>query len=130
MSEKLKGCPFCGRVPAMTGWGVTESARAIECENDDCAANPMVVGDTEARAVARWNGRAVVEIGTGTGQSPYFKEGDLVRVTEPVCSDFGMVGHVVEVRPTEKTGFEVYVVRTTAGKKFYLADFLAMEVEE
>jgi hypothetical protein len=131
VSEKLKGCPFCGRVPAMTGWGVTESARAIECENDDCPANPMVVGDTEARAAARWNTRAA-DMPSAFSAPPRetIAVGDLVRVDATRLPEHGRVGHVIEVQPGAAAGeSEIYLVRTLVSKRFFYGGELKKEVD-
>lgn len=54
----LLPCPFCGHNPTMEHWhGGGPQKRAISCENDDCAAAPMVTGSTARKAAEKWNQR-------------------------------------------------------------------------
>ena len=57
-----KGCPFCGDAPPMcTSYSMGEGARRflVGCENDDCAVQPQVSGETMKQAWDRWNTRNV-----------------------------------------------------------------------
>lgn len=64
MSEiKLKACPFCGAVPSgvhdyFDGRG--EFHYVVNCTNDDCPTDYMVVGEdaTAESAASKWNTRA------------------------------------------------------------------------
>jgi hypothetical protein len=55
-AREAKPCPFCGTNP-LPAIG-RASAFVVACENDDCAAQPMVTGRDLSSAWARWNGRA------------------------------------------------------------------------
>lgn len=53
-------CPFCGALPTIVPWhGGPATKRMISCENEDsCAVNPMVSGDTRKEAIEYWNRRS------------------------------------------------------------------------
>lgn len=51
-------CPFCGVGPEIQpGPRGGPGQPAVICENEECAAGPMVYGDTKAEAIAHWNRR-------------------------------------------------------------------------
>ena len=55
----LKGCPFCGEDPE--SWPSSNAYDlfwVIGCEGEDCSVRPVVHGDEEADAAAKWNRRA------------------------------------------------------------------------
>jgi hypothetical protein len=55
-TTKIFNCPFCGEKPCISPGG-DPSKKVIACENKDCHAQPMVIGETEAEAVAQWTKR-------------------------------------------------------------------------
>lgn len=58
----IKSCPFCGKFPEMCRWhGGGPSKRLIRCENERCAIQPSVTGETPGEAARRWNKRSVRE---------------------------------------------------------------------
>ena len=58
MPESLKPCPFCGKLPTIQPWhGGRPTKRAVMCENPRCHVQPMVTGEWERYAAARWNRR-------------------------------------------------------------------------
>ena len=59
MRYDLKDCPFCGSSPEIQYWhGGGPEKRLISCAGTDCDVNPMVTGETEREAIARWERRA------------------------------------------------------------------------
>ena len=56
--EILVVCPFCGHKPTVEPWhGGGPNKHAVGCDNRRCHATPMVVGNTKAVAIRRWNKR-------------------------------------------------------------------------
>ena len=52
-------CPFCGEYPSIEPWhGGRQTKRMISCDNDDCAVQPSVTGETRGQAIDSWNSRA------------------------------------------------------------------------
>jgi hypothetical protein len=51
-------CPFCGGDPPLAAQ--IAGRFVVGCENEDCAANPQVSGESVALAWERWNRRAPV----------------------------------------------------------------------
>ena len=67
MSDELKLCPWCGRVPLVSSYDyrmpsgkVYGTQWKVECMSHDCPANPTVDWHyfTMAEAVAAWHRRA------------------------------------------------------------------------
>lgn len=54
----LRGCPFCGGEARVDGPTSRYSRYSIVCINDECWAQPSVLGHQKQVAVARWNRRA------------------------------------------------------------------------
>lgn len=51
-------CPFCGVIPTMEPWhGGAPTKQMVHCDNDDCAVQPGVSGETTPTALANWNRR-------------------------------------------------------------------------
>lgn len=55
MSEKIKPCPFCGKQPYTEPW--SSGFYKVICGNEECPAQPRVVGGSELLAVQIWNAR-------------------------------------------------------------------------
>lgn len=62
MSDELKPCPFCGGEAEVTN--VLNAGKVlVGCNNDDCTANPAIVGTALEPVIVRWNRRAEVPAG-------------------------------------------------------------------
>ena len=64
MSDGLRPCPFCGREPTMSSYTYSTLGGGyvqfkVECENDNCPAQPTVDWHywSEAEAAEAWNTR-------------------------------------------------------------------------
>ena len=58
MCQDALRCPFCGEYPQIQPWhGGSRTKCMVACENDDCAVQPSVTGETKGQAVASWNTR-------------------------------------------------------------------------
>ncbi len=52
-------CPFCGGAPTVEEWhGGNPGKTMVSCASTDCYVNPMVTGENEHEALARWEKRA------------------------------------------------------------------------
>lgn len=59
MRHDLTQCPFCGASPQIEYWhGGGPNKRMISCSSIDCDVHPMVTGDNERSAIAKWERRA------------------------------------------------------------------------
>jgi len=60
MSEELKACPWCGKIPA-DSWGSDCEGFGeyiIQCEDDMCPTCPCVSDGNKQEAIKAWNTRA------------------------------------------------------------------------
>lgn len=55
-------CPFCGTAAHVGYWhGGTRRKTMVSCDNEQCAAAPMLTAPSRAKAIQTWNTRAPVE---------------------------------------------------------------------
>lgn len=55
--EKIKTCPFCGRLPSVVENFPVEGLHIIACEHKECKVKPHTVGKTPDETIKRWNVR-------------------------------------------------------------------------
>lgn len=56
--DVAKTCPFCQRQPVIQYWHAGGPNKVlVGCENDNCAAEPSVTGESTFEGVKKWNKR-------------------------------------------------------------------------
>lgn len=61
--ERLKPCPFCGKVPKIILSDSVKKFRIIRCQNENCPASCVSVMDLSIKKlVKRWNSRTDKEL--------------------------------------------------------------------
>lgn len=118
-AKALKKCPWCGSGAYIEHWhGGGPDKHAISCSNGECFVTPMVVGESLAIALNRWNKRKKTEalqVFTTTEASFGFHVGTAVvvvatdrreakKLVEGLGGTFDKGTSVLEALPVMNTG--------------------------